>query len=233
MKINNFIKILYSQRSIKRTELKILQLGSGNQININKLLGYKAALLVIVFIGSLFIFNMGYLLSPIITIIVYFLYDYYFLDVKIKKRIKILEHDAIFFFEVLSLTLQSDRNLKQCLVITTESIDSDLSNEFKYVLNEVKLGKSLTESLNDCKNRIPSKSVRDVLLNIIESNTYGNNIVDSLNNQIDYLMDRRILDIKGQINKIPTKISIISVLFFIPLVLLLILGPVIISYIFG
>ncbi len=233
MKINNIIKILYSQRSLKRTELKILQLGSGNQININKLLGYKALLLVVVFIGSLLIFKMGYLLSPIITIIVYFLYDYYFLDTKIKKRIKILEHDAIFFFEVLSLTLQSDRNLKQCLMITTESIDSDLSNEFKYVLNEVKLGKSLTESLNDCKNRIPSKSVRDVLLNIIESNTYGNNIVDSLNNQIDYLMDRRILDIKGQINKIPTKISIISVLFFIPLVMLLILGPVIINYIFG
>ena len=171
-----------------------------------------------------------YIMAPINSIIIYMLYDYYFLDIKIKKRIKTIEHDAIFFFEVLSLTLQSNRNLKQCLTIAAESIDSDLSNEFKYVLNEVKMGKSLTESLSDCKNRIPSKSVRDVLLNIIESNTYGNNIVDSLNNQIDYLMDRRILDIKGQINKIPTKISILSVLFFIPLVMLLILGPVLISY---
>jgi len=233
MKVNNIIKIIYSQRSIKRTESKILQLGSGNTININKLLGWKVVVLIVTFIASLLIFNTGYLVAPVITVAVYLLYDYYFLDVKIKKRIKIIEHDAIFFFEVLSLTLQSDRNLKQCLVVTTDSIDSELSREFKYVLSEVKLGKSLTESLNDCKNRIPSKSVRDVLLNIIESNTYGNNIVDSLDNQIDYLMDRRILDIKGQINKIPTKISIISVLFFIPLVMLLILGPVLINYFLG
>ncbi len=233
MKVNNFIKVLYSQRSIKRTESKILQLGSGNTININKLLGWKVVVLVFTFIVSLLVFNTGYLVAPVITVAVYLLYDYYFLDVKIKKRIKIIEHDAIFFFEVLSLTLQSDRNLKQCLVVTTDSIDSELSREFKYVLSEVKLGKSLTESLNDCKNRIPSKSVRDVLLNIIESNTYGNNIVDSLDNQIDYLMDRRILDIKGQINKIPTNISIISVLFFIPVVMLLILGSVLINYFLG
>ena len=233
MKINSIIKMLYSQKSIKRTENKILQLGSGNQININKLLGCKVVVLVFTFIISLLVFNTGYLIAPVNTVIIYLLYDYYFLDIKIKKRIKIIEHDAIFFFEVLSLTLQSDRNLKQCLMVTTDSIDSELSKEFKYVLNEVKLGKSLTESLNDCKNRIPSKSVRDVLLNIIESNTYGNNIVDSLNNQIDYLMDRRILDIKGQINKIPTKISVISVVFFIPLVMLLILGPVLINYFLG
>ncbi len=233
MKINSVIKMLYSQRSLQRTERKILQLGSNNQININTLLGWKAALLVIVFILSLFIFKAGYLVSPILTVVVYFLYDYIFLDTKIKKRIKVIEHDAIFFFEVLSLTLQSDRNLKQCLVVTTSAIDSELSNEFKYVLSEVKLGKSLTESLNDCKYRIPSKSVRDVLLNIIESNTYGNNIVDSLNNQIEYLMDRRILDIKSQINKIPTKISVVSVLFFIPLIMLLILAPVLLSYFLG
>ena len=233
MKINNVIKMLYSQRSLKRMENKILQLGSDNKININKLLGWKVVVLIVVFITSLFVFNTGYLIAPINTVIVYILYDYYFIDIKIKKRIKIIEHDAIFFFEVLSLTLQSDRNLKQCLTVTTESIDSELSKEFKYVLNEVKLGKSLSESLNDCKNRIPSKSVRDVLLNIIESNTYGNNIVDSLNSQIDYLMDRRILDIKGQINKIPTKISIISVLFFIPLIMLLVLAPVLINYLMG
>ena len=49
-------------------------------------------------------------------------------------------------------------------------------------------------------------------------------------NQIEFLRDKQILEIKGQINKIPNKISIISVLFILPLILILVLGPFIISY---
>lgn len=232
MKINNVFKLLYTKRSLNKIVKKINQLGPNTKIEINKFLLSKLFVLLFTFIISLLIFEFGYIISPVLTVIAFYIYDYLLLDININKRARKLEHDAIFFFEVLSLTLQSERNLKKCLETTTEAIDSDLSTEFKVVLKEVKLGKSLTESLNDCKERIPSKNVCNVLLNIIESNTYGNNIVDSLNNQIDYLMDKRILDIKEQINKMPIKISIISVLLFIPIILLLILGPIIITYLF-
>ena len=52
-----------------------------------------------------------------------------------------------------------------------------------------------------------------------------------MNNQVDYLRDKQILDIRGQINKIPNKISIVSVLFIVPLILLLVLGPYIVDFI--
>lgn len=224
------IKKIYSKKSLKRLDNKIASLGSSCKLNVSKFLNLKLILLVFTFVFCLFYFKHGYILSPIITIFVYILYDYYYLDYQIKKRARVLEHDAIFFFEVLALTLQSERNLKLCLEITSDAIDSDLSNEFKVALKEVKLGKSLTEALEDLKNRIPSKIVNNVLLSIIESNVYGNSIVDSLNNQIEYLTDKRILEIKGKINKMPTKISVVSVLLFIPLIMLLILGPVLINY---
>lgn len=229
MKKDFIIRKIYSKKSLHNLEVKIRSLGPNTKLNLVKFLNTKLFILVLVFVFSIFYFKLGYVIAPVLTVAVYFLYDIY-LDNLIKKRAKVLEHDAIFFFEVLALSLQSDRNLKKCLEVTTDAIDSDLSSEFKEVLKEVKLGKSLTEALNDLKVRIPSKSVNNVLLNIIESNTYGNNIVDSLNNQIDYLTDKRILDIKGQINKLPTKISIVSVLLFIPLIMLLILGPVLINY---
>jgi len=224
------IKRIYSKRSLARLDRKITSLGSSSKLNVNKFLNYKIIILVFTFLYALFSFDLGYFLAPALAIIVYVAYDYYFLDYQIKKRINILEHDAIFFFEVLALTLQSERNLKLCLQTTSAAIDSDLSLEFKVALKEVKLGKSLTEALEDLKSRIPSKTVRNVILSIIESNVYGNSIVDSLNNQIEYLTDKRILAIKGKINKMPTKISVVSVLLFIPLVMLLILGPVLINY---
>ena len=40
-----------------------------------------------------------------------------------------------------------------------------------------------------------------------------------------------MLSIKARINKMPMKISVISVVFIIPIVLLLVLGPVLINFI--
>ena len=59
---------------------------------------------------------------------------------------------------------------------------------------------------------------------------FGNSILDTMNNQIEFLRDKQILEIKGLINKIPNKISIISVVFIVPLILLMILGPVLINF---
>ena len=233
MKKNILLNRLYSKNTVQRTQHKINMLGAKNKININSFLTIKLILLMIIFIMTLIISKIGYILAPIFTILFYFIYDYIFLDYKIKIRSNDLEHDSIFFFQVLALTIQSENNLKMCLEITSDSIDSDFSSEVKQSLNEVKLGKSLTEALQDLHNRIPSKAIKNVILNLIEANLYGNSIGDALQNQIDYITDKRILDIKAQINKIPTKISIISVLFFVPLILMLILAPILIQYFFS
>ena len=225
-----FIKKLYSKKSLNNIEKKIYMLGSNSKVTLNKYLNNKLLFLVIIFLGLLFLSKIGYFLAPIVTLVLYFLYDYFLLDVPIKKRAKVLEHDSIFFFEVLALTLQSEKNLKLCLEVTSNSIDSELSLEVRNILKEIKLGKSLAEALEDLKNKCPSKTVNNVILNLIEANIYGNSIIDALNNQINYITDKRILEIKGQINKMPTKISILSVLFFIPLILILILAPVLLSY---
>ena len=225
-----FIKRIYAKKSLMKLEKKITLLGITNKINVYKYLNYKLLLLLIVFITIIVISKIGYILAPILVVVLYFGYDYIFLDIKIKKRSNIMEHEAIFFFEVFSLTMHSNTNLKLCLENTCNAIDSDLSTEFKYALKEMKLGKSMTEALENLRTRIPSKTVNNVIFSLIESSIYGHSIIDAINSQVVYITDKRILDIKSQINKMPTKISIISVLLFIPLIMILILGPIIISY---
>ena len=131
------------------------------------------------------------------------------------------------------MTLESNKHLKGAIELTSTNIDSEISNEFKKTLNEVKLGKSFTESLISMKERIPSDLINNIILNLTESSIFGNNVTNTLNNQLEYLRDRRLLNIKAEINKLPTKISIISVVFFIPIMLLIILSPVIIEFLLG
>ncbi len=83
------------------------------------------------------------------------------------------------------------------------------------------------------KSRIPSETINNIILNITQTDVFGNSILETMYNQIDFLRDKQILEIKGQINKIPNKISIISVIFIVPLILLLVLGPFIIEIIGG
>ena len=42
-----------------------------------------------------------------------------------------------------------------------------------------------------------------------------------------------MLEVKSEINKLPTKVSIISVIFFVPIMLLIILAPVLLDYLLG
>ena len=110
-------------------------------------------------------------------------------------------------------------------------MDNELSREFKKDMDDMTLGKSLNESLDDLKTRIPSDTINNIILNLMESNIYGNNMIESLNRELDYISDKIILEAKGKINKMPIKISVVSVLIFIPLLMLIIIGPLIIKVI--
>ena len=136
----------------------------------------------------------------------------------------------MYFFEVLALSIESGNNLHNAILVTSKSIDSELSLEFRKMMEEIEYGKSFMESLDNLRSRIPSSIINNILLNIKESSMFGNSIIGTLNNQIDYLRETKILETRAYISKIPLKISVISVVFFIPLLLLLILGPVLIDY---
>ena len=107
----------------------------------------------------------------------------------------------------------------------------ELSREFKETLREVTFGKSLVEAVNDMQERIPSESINNIILSLNQANFYGNNVIDNLYQQVDYLREKRKMEVKAKISKIPIKISVISVLFFVPLMLLIIISPILLSYI--
>ena len=231
MNNQSLVRRIYSEKSIKKLEKKIKLLGYRCTYNAVDLLNIRLLAGIALFV-LLIVFNpRGYYLAPILVALFHFGSEYLVLDYPIKKRIKKLEEEAIFFFEVLALTLQSGKNLVTALSITSKNIDSELSFEFEKSLQEMKLGKSFSEALSDMKERIPSDTINNAILNIVQASIFGNNIEESLNNQLDFLRDKRLLDVKSAIGKLPTKISIISVLFFIPIILLVILAPVLVEFV--
>jgi len=228
--LNRIASLLYRDKTLKKVEKKIKLLGIKNNYNAITFMNIRVLSSILLFFVILYIVDFGYILAPIVTYLYYImLLDLYF-NPKIKKRSDVLDHDAMYFFEILALSLQSGKNLTNALKTTSNSINSSLALEFREVIREVEFGKSLDEALDSLKERIPSDTINNIVLNIRESNLFGNNIIDTLYNQIDYIREKIVLENRAYISKLPLKISIISVVFFVPLLLLLILGPVILNY---
>lgn len=221
---------LYSKETIKKYQKKINLLGYKDSYDAVIFLNIRLLTTILIFFVILYISEWGYITAPLISVLYFYFLPRLMIDRKIAERADRLEGDAMYFFEILTLSLETGRNLKTALEITSDSIDSELSHEFRQALREVRYGKSLNESLENLKLRIPSDTINNIILNISQSNIFGNSIIETMYNQIDYIRDKQILSAKAKISKIPLKVSVISVIFFIPLIMLLILSPVILQF---
>ena len=84
--------------------------------------------------------------------------------------------------------------------------------------------------MRDLAETMPSDTIKNIIVSLTDANIYGGSIIESLYTQLDYLREKRKGLVKEEISKVPIKISIVSVFFFLPLILLIILGPVLLSY---
>ena len=224
-----FIRKIYSDALINKIEAKIRMMGK-TKLTPMAFQNMRVITTIIAFFVALYTTDLGYVFGPLTAIIWYYGFYYILIEIPIRKRSQKLNREALDFFEILTLTLESGRNLENSLEIAVSNVNSELSNEFKKALYEVKIGRSLMEALDNMKLRIPSETINNIILNITQTNVFGNSILETMYNQIEFLRDKEILEIKGQINKIPNKISIVSVLFVLPLILLIILGPYLITF---
>ena len=230
MNKSEFVNRIYSEKYVSKVISKVKLLGYDSNVSAYDIILIRLFTSVILFILMLYVFDYGYIFGPIITLIYYFMFNKIVLDNKIKNRMIKLENEAMHFFEVLTLSLETGRNLASAIELTTMNVSGILSSEFNEAVREVTFGKSLNEALTDMQERIPSEIINNIILSLTQSNLYGNSIIDNLYSQIDYLREKRKLEVKGRISKVPIYISVISVLFFVPLLLLIILGPVILNY---
>ena len=227
---HTFARKIYNQNSLDKIQAKLDMLGDNAKFDALTFVNLRFITTGVLFLMILYNNDLGYIFAPFISYMFYLLFYYVLIDMPLVKRTKKLDREALYFFEILTLTLESGRNLERSLAVTIDNVNSELSEEFARTLGEMRYGKSLIEAFTDMKKRIPSETVNNIILNITQTSIFGSNILDTLYSQVDFLRDKQSLEIKGQINKIPNKISIISVVFIIPLILILILGPFLLTY---
>lgn len=225
---DEIVKRIYPKSTILKYTKKNNYLNNLDTNYVTNFLFIKLFASILLFFIS-FILNRNLIISTSIIIVFNIAYNYYKFENKLNIRQKQLEKDAGLFFEILVLSLKSGKNLDESLKLTVNNLDNLLSNEVKSVLDETNYGRSLIEALEIYNTKVPSENINNIFNSIIESYISGKNMITSIEKEKNLLATKRIYDIKKYINKLPIKISIISVFILIPLMLLIILSPVILD----
>ena len=125
-----FIRKIYREKDIKKIQEKINMLGK-TKLTAVKFMNYRLLTTIIFAMIIVILTNLGYILIPFLTVSYYYLFYYLLITKPLNKRIKKLDHEALYFFEVLTLTLESGKNLQNSLELTCRNVKNELSLEFR------------------------------------------------------------------------------------------------------
>ena len=138
--------------AVEKLQTQINQLGFSNNFNAYKFLSISLITALVLMFCLYYFTDVHYLLVPVIAIAYYYLLYYLVIIYAVDKRTKRLDNEALEFFEVLTLALESGRNLETSLNITVANIDSELSDELQEKRHEASAFKEFVVTQDKLNN---------------------------------------------------------------------------------
>ncbi len=100
-----------------------------------------------------------------------------------------------------------------------------LADEFDIVSHEVKAGKERVHVLKDMSERVGIPDVSSFVTTLVQSATYGTSIAEALRVYSAEMRDKRVMRAEEKANKLPTKLTLGTMMFTVPPLMIILIGP--------
>ncbi len=100
-----------------------------------------------------------------------------------------------------------------------------LADELEMVSHEVKAGKERVQVLKDMAERVGLPDVTSFVTTLIQSATFGTSIAEALRVYSSEMRDKRVMRAEEQANKLPTKLTLGTMMFTVPPLMIILVGP--------
>ena len=130
--------------------------------------------------------------------------------------------------DLMLVCVEAGQSLDQAIVKVANEIQTSypaLSEEFTIVAYEMKAGKDKTKVLRDMGERVGIQDVNSFITTLIQSATFGTSIAEALRVYADEMRDKRVLRAEEKANKLPTKLTLFTMMFCVPPLLIILIGP--------
>ena len=136
--------------------------------------------------------------------------------------------------DMLLVCVEAGQSLDQSIQRVAREIRSGypaLGEELETVGEQVKAGRERAEVLRDMSLRCGIPDITGFVTVIIQASSYGTSIADSLKVFSEEMRDKRIMRAEEKANLIPTKMTLGTMLFTVPPLMIILIGPSILAVI--
>ncbi|WP_170401740.1 type II secretion system F family protein [Ruegeria arenilitoris] len=130
--------------------------------------------------------------------------------------------------DLMLVCVEAGQSLDQAIVRVAGEMKAsypDIAQEFEIVAYEMKAGKEKDQVLRDFGTRCGVQDVSSFVTVMIQSATFGTSIADALRVYAGEMRDKRVMRAEEAANKLPTKMTLATMMLTVPPLLIILVGP--------
>lgn len=130
--------------------------------------------------------------------------------------------------DLMLVCVEAGQSLDQAIVRVAAEMKSsypEISTEFEIVAYEMKAGKDKDTVLRDFGTRCGVQDVSAFVTVMIQSATFGTSIAEALRVYAAEMRDKRVMRAEEAANKLPTKMTLVTMTLTVPPLLIILVGP--------
>lgn len=148
---------------------------------------------------------------------------------RLRQRTESIERELPDILDLLTIGVESGLGLEQAMEATCANFDSPMSEELARTLQELSLGLSRHEALENLKHRSESTDLASFVVVLTQADVLGMPIGRVLRTQADEMRERRRSRAREKAAKLPVKIIFPTMFFILPPLMVIIIGPAVAS----
>ncbi|WP_298919687.1 type II secretion system F family protein [uncultured Roseobacter sp.] len=130
--------------------------------------------------------------------------------------------------DMMLVCVEAGQSLDQSIVRVARELHASypaLAQEFDMVAYEMKAGKDKVTVLNDMGERCGVQDVSSFVTVLVQSATFGTSIAEALRVYASEMRDKRVMRAEEAANKLPTKMTLATMMLTVPPLLIILVGP--------
>jgi tight adherence protein C len=152
----------------------------------------------------------------------------YWVDKRLEKRQTEIVQGFPDALDLMLVCVEAGQSLDQSIIRVGKESRAGypaLADEFDMVAQEVKAGKERITVLKDMSERVGIPDVASFVTTLVQSATFGTSVADALRVYSADMRDKRIMRAEEKANMLPTKLTLGTMLFTVPPLLIILIGP--------